>query len=175
MKILKYSLGIIAILLVGFLLLGVIKPEVSYECEIMVDKPLAESWAVTQDEAKMADWLPGFQRVEHISGTPGMEGAVSDVYFENDGEIMSIRETITNVVPNESISMTFESDFMNMDYTLNMAPADGQTKITTSTVTAGNGMFSRSVMAMFGGSIQDQEEKNLANLKATIEENKKSY
>ncbi len=175
MKYLKYILGILAILFIGFLLLGLIKPELSYECEITVEKPLAEAWAAAQDEEKLADWLPGLQKIEHISGTPGTVGAVSDVYFDNNGQQVIIRETITDIVPNTSISMTYESDFMNMEYTLSMTDIDGKTKINSSTTTVGNGMFSKSLMALMGGSIKAQEETNLANLKKTIEENTKDY
>lgn len=43
MKYVKYILGLIAILVIGFLLIGVIKPKLTYDCEITVDKPVAES------------------------------------------------------------------------------------------------------------------------------------
>jgi carbon monoxide dehydrogenase subunit G len=175
MKYLKYILGILVILIIGFFLLGVFKAEVSYDCEIMVDKPLAESWAVSQDEEKMSDWLKGFQKVEPVSGTPGTVGAVADVYFITDGQEMIIRETITEIVPDESISMSFTSDFMNMDYKLVMTPVDGKTKLSSSTTAIGNGMVSKSLMALMGSSIKAQEETNLANLKNTIEANSKSY
>lgn len=175
MKYLKYILGILAILVIGFFLLGVIKPELSYECEIIADKPLAESWAVSQDEEKMADWLDGFQKIEYVSGTPGTVGAVSDVYFVEDGQVMTIRETITDIVKDESVSMTFTSDFMNMDYKLAMTAIDGKTKISTSTTATGNGMFSKSIMAMMGSSFITQEETNLSSLKKTIEKNSKNY
>ena len=175
MKYLKYILGILAVLFVGFLLIGVIKSEITYDCEIIVNKSIAESWAVTQDEEKLKDWLPTIQKVEHISGTPGTVGAISDVYFEADGEIMIIRETITDLVPEKSISMTYTSDFMNMDYTLNMSADNGKTKINTSTATEGNGMISKSMMVLIAGSIKAQEETNLANLKKTIESNSKEY
>lgn len=175
MKILKYILGILAILVIGFFLLGVIKPELSYECEILVDKPLAESWAVSQDEEKLSDWLEGLQKIEHVSGTPDTVGAVSDVYFIEDGQEMTIRETITEIVPDESVSMTFTSDFMDMDYKLTMKAVDGQTKISSSTTASGNGMVSKSIMALMGSAIKAQEETNLTNLKKTIEENSKNY
>ncbi len=175
MKYLKYILGSIGVLFIVFLALGLIKPEIAYDCEISIDKPLAESWAVTQDEKKLKEWLPGFQRIEHVSGTPGTAGAVSNVYFDNNGELMAIRETITEIVPNESISMTYENDFMEMDYTLMMTEVDGKTKINSSTTAAGNGMFAKSLMVLMGGSIKAQEETNLANLKKTIESNTKSY
>lgn len=175
MKYLKYILGILAVLIIAFFLLGIISPEVSYDCEIIVDKPLGESWAVTQDEEKMPDWLEGFKSIEHVSGVPGTTGAVSDVYFITDGQEMTIRETITEIIPNESISMSFASDFMDMDYKLIMKFIDGKTKINSSTTAVGNGMFSRSVMALMGKSIKTQEETNLINLKKTIEKNSKNY
>ena len=175
MKYLKYILGFIAILVVGFFLMGIIKPQLAYDCEVIVEKPANESWAVVQDEEKMSEWLPGFQKIEQVSGTPGTVGAVSMVYFDNDGQQMSIKETITEIVPNESISMTFEDDFMNMDYKMSLTSIDGKTKISSSTTAVGNGTISKSIMALIGGSIKAQEEANLINLKKAIEENTKDY
>ena len=175
MKYLKYLLGIIAFLVIGFLLLGFIKPKLSYDCEILVEKPLAESWAVSQDEEKMPEWLTGFQKIEHVSGTPGTVGAVAEVYFNTDGQEAVIRETITEIVPDQSITMSFASDFMDMDYKLSMASIDGKTKINSSTTAVGNGMVSKSIMALIGNSIKAQEETNLSKLKKTIELNTKNY
>lgn len=175
LKYIKITLGIITILIVGFLALGIIKPTVTYECAIMVEKPIEESWAVLQDTAKLSDWLPGFQKIEHISGTPGTVGAVSNVYFDNNGESMSILETITDMTPNESIAMKYASDFMDMDYKLDITLENGQSKIYSSTLAKGNGMISKSIMALMGGSLKKQEETNLANLKKTIEENTINY
>lgn len=175
MKYLKYGLGIIAILFILFLLIGFIKPDVSYDFEIIVDKPIEESWNVTQDEEKMSEWLEGFQKVEQVSGTPGAVGAVMNVYFVTDGQEMTIKETIKDIKPNESIEMLFESDFMNMDYKLKMASVNGKTKISSSTNAKGNGMFSKSIMALMGSSFKTQEDTNLTNLKKTIEANTKDY
>ncbi|NNK20532.1 MAG: hypothetical protein HKP07_04440 [Flavobacteriaceae bacterium] len=175
MKYLKYILGIIAVLVIVFFMIGIIKPELSYEAEIMVDKPVAESWAVSQDEEKMGDWLDGFQRIEHISGTPGTVGAVSDVYFVTDGQEMIIRETITDIDPEKSCSMKFSNEFMDMDYTIYMTPVDGKTKISSTTTVMGNGIVSKSMSALMSGTFKAQEETNLANLKKTIESNSKDY
>lgn len=175
MKILKYIIGIVAVLVIAFFLIGQFQPEVTYDCEIMVDKPLAEAWAVAQDPDKMSEWLPGFQKIEHVSGTPNTVGAVSNVYFENNGENMVIQETITSITPNESVSMTFTSDFMDMDYSLSVMTVDGQTKIMSSTIAKGNGAFSKSIMASMSGTLKTQEDTNLANLKNAIENNTKDY
>src|SRR5690554_6439057 len=175
MKILKYIIGIIAILVIGFLALGWFMPKASYDCEITVEKPTTESWAVLQDPEKLSEWLPGFQKMEHVSGIPGTVGAVSNVYFEQNGQPMVIQETITEIVPNESISMFYESDFMNMDYKLNLTAEDGKTKINSHTVSEGNSIIYKSILALMGSSLKKQEETNLLNLKKTIEQNTKNY
>ncbi|HMP99724.1 MAG TPA: SRPBCC family protein [Cyclobacteriaceae bacterium] len=175
MKFLKYFIGIIIVLVIAFLALGLVKPVVSYECEITVGKTPAETWAVLQDPEKLPEWLPGFQRMEHVSGTPGTVGAVSMIYFDNEGESMAIKETITGMVPNESISMLYESDFMDMDYKLSITSIDGKTMINSITTAAGNGIFSKSIMALLVSSLKKQEETNLINLKKAIELNTTDY
>lgn len=175
MKILKYVLGILAILIIAFLLFGMLKSEIAYDCEVTVDKPLAESWAVSQDDSKMSSWLEGFEKIEPVSGTPGTVGSVSDIHFVTNGEAMVIRETITEIVPNESVAMSFTSDFMNMDYKLAMTSADGKTKIKSSTTCKGNGIISKSMVALMKGAMKTQEETNLGNLKKTIENNTTNY
>ena len=92
-----------------------------------------------------------------------------------NGQKMSIKETITNIVPNKSVSMIFEDDFMTMDYTLTISDLDGNSKIKTHTSTVGNSMVSKSIMALMSGSIKKQEETNLVNLKKVIEQNTKVY
>ena len=175
MKILKYVLGALGVLVIGFFLLGFLKTEVAYDCEITVDKPLAESWEVSQDVDKMADWLDGFQKIEQISGTPGEIGGISDVYFITDGQEMIIREEIIAKFPNESVTMLFTSDFMDMDYTISMADIDGKTKISSTTIARGNSITSKSILALMTSTLKTQEETNLNNLKNTIESNTKDY
>lgn len=175
MKYLKYLFGLLAILALVFFLLGFIKPKLNYDCEITVDKSVAESWAVLQDESKMGEWLAGFQKYEHLSGTPGTVGAISKVYFDNNGENMTIQETITDIKPNESISMTFVDELMTMDYKISLTPMEGKTKITSSTAAEGNSAISKSIMALIGGTIKGQEDTNLASLKKAIEQNTKNY
>lgn len=160
---------------IGFFLLGLIKPSISYDSEIIVEKPVAESWAVSQDQEKLGEWLAGYIKVEPVSGTPGTVGAVSNVYFDNKGQEMVIKETIKDLVPEKSMSMLFENDFMNMDYIMSVTPVDGKTKINSSTTAVGNSWISRSMLAIMGSTLIEQENTNLAMLKKAIEQNTKNY
>ena len=84
MKILKWVLGIILLLIIIFFLLGVFTPSVSYSSEITVDKSVTESWSVMQDESKLDQWITGYVKSEQLSGTPGTVGAVSNIHVMND-------------------------------------------------------------------------------------------
>lgn len=175
MKVLKWILGVLVVLVLLFFSIGMIKSEVIYDCEIMIDKPVAEAWAVAQDPDKMSEWLVGFKRMEHVSGTPGTVGAVSDVYFDNGGTEMTIRETIKEIGPGETIVMLFENELMDMDYTMKMTGEGAQTKLFTSTTTRGNSAAFRSIMAISSSAIKAQEDANLELLKKAIESNTKNY
>lgn len=170
-----YVLGIISTLVIVFLLIGLIKPGLSYHCEIMVDKPIEESGYVAQDEERMSEWLEGFIKIEHVSGKPKTVGNVSNVYFEINGKKMVVKRTITAIKPFESMESLSETDFMNMKYSVNMTAIGGKTKISSSTTVKGNGLFAKSLMVFMGASLKKSEETNLARLKNTIEANTKNY
>lgn len=175
-KFIKYFVVLLLVLAVGFIVIGYLTPKITYNSEITVTKPVNEAWAVMNDVEKLPEWLTGFKKFEHVSGTKGQVGAVSNVYFDNNGETMIIKETITKIIPNKSISMLYESDFMDMNYTItfNTLP-NNQTKISSSTIAEGNGMISKSIMAIISSTLETQEETNLTKLKTTIENNTKSY
>src|SRR5687767_4769587 len=170
-----YTLGIIIILIILFLIIGLVKPSISYTCEIMVDKPIEESGYVAQDEERMSEWLEGFKRIEHVSGTPKTVGNVSNVYFTINGKEMVVKRTITAIKLFESVESLSETDFMNMEYRVKMTAIGEKTKISSSTTVKGNGMFAKSLMVFMGGSLKKQEETNLKKLKNTIEANTKKY
>jgi len=175
MKYLKYLLFLIIILALIFFGNGMLTPSVSYENEIVVNKPANESWAVMSDESNLPKWIEGFKRTELVSGMENTVGAVSKVYVEENGDEMMMEETITAVKPNEHMAMTFTMDFMDMDYEMLFKEKDGKTTISSKSTTMGNGIFAKSLISFMSGSMKEQEDKNLNNLKKIIEENTKNY
>ena len=169
MKYLKIILSIIVLLAIIFFGNGLRSPTISYQNEIVVNKSAIEVWTVMADPTKMGEWLPGFIRIEPVSGVPGTVGAVSQLYFIEDGQEMVIEETITKVIPNEEMAMTFTMDFMNMDYEIFFNEDNGQTKILSNSITEGNGLFAKSILSFMTGMMRSQEDENLTRLKAVIE------
>ncbi len=175
MKYLLYFLILILILAILFIALGFIRSSISYECEIKVDKPVAEAWAVMSDQEKLPEWIKGFKSTELVSGTANTVGAVSKIYVVDQGREMIMEETINKIRENEYLNMTFTMDFMNMDYDISFKAVDGQTFITTKSDVKGNSMISRSIVAIMPSQMKAQEEENLNNLKQLIESNSTDY
>lgn len=175
MKILKYLLALIILLALLFFLKGIMTPSIGYKSEVIVDKPAAEAWAVMSDIDKMPKWLKGFKRTEHVSGTPNTAGAVSNIYIEENGKEMVMRETINKIVDEELLDMTFSMDFMDMDYKMSLSESGGKTTISSQSTTTGNGALAKSIVSFMTSAMKKQEDENLNSLKKLIEENTDNY
>jgi len=175
MKFLKYLLYLIILLTIIFYAMGLINPEITYDCEVTVDKSAAESWAVMSDEENLPQWIDGYLRSELVSGEANAVGAVSNVYVaEGESEVM-MTETITDALPHKLMAMKFSMDFMDMDYKMEFEEEGGKTHIKTHSVTTGNGMIARSILSFMPSAMKSQEQKNLNSLKALIDQNTKDY
>lgn len=176
MKFLKYFLGFVFVLALIFISIGFIKPSITYSSEVSVNKSIKEAQAVMNDESKISQWLKGITNIEHISGKKGTVGAVTKYTFNDNGQESIILETIKEIKPNESMSMSFIMEkVMNMDYKVEFKNVDGKTKITSSTTTKGEGMFMKSMIPFLKGTMQTQEDENMNNLKKLIDENTTDY
>lgn len=175
MKFLKYLLFVTVAFIGVIIVKGLLTPSVSYECEVRVNKPAGEAWAVMSDESKLSQWIEGYIRGELVSGTRNAVGAVSNIYVEENGEEMVMQETITGLEINKLMAMTFTMDFMDMDYEISFEEDNGKTIIRSKSVTRGNGIMAKIIISFMPDSMKKQEEKNLATLKRLIEENTKDY
>lgn len=176
MKYLKYLLGIVALLGLFFIARGFFTPSISYDSEIIVDKPVGEAWAVMNDESKLSQWLTGMTDMEHIGGEKNTVGAVTKYTYDEDGQVSTIIETIKSIRPNEHVAMNFViEDVMDMDYKVDFNEKDGKTSIKSSTTAKGIGMFMRSMVSFMQGAMQVQEDENMAKLKKLIDNNTTNY
>lgn len=176
MKYLKYTLGIIALLVLLVIGRGLLSPSISYNTEIVVDKPVKEAWAVVNDESKAHEWLKGITNIKPVSGKKGEVGAVTEYTFNDDGQESVILETMKAIRPNEHVAMDFVmEDVMVMEYQMDFTEKDGKTHIESATTTKGLGLFMRSLMPFMQGSMLAQEDENMANLKKLIEKNTTNY
>lgn len=180
MKILKYSLYVVIVLVILFFATGLMSPSVGYGHEITVDKPIEEAWAVTQDESKYKLWLEGYKSMELLSGQKGAVGSTYKVIV-NPGEgqqDFEMIETVTSIKEFDHVKMSFDSDVMDFEQIITFKENNGKTTITTDSKVIGKNIVSRSlfaIMEMITGSFTAQETKNIEALKRVIENNTTSY
>jgi hypothetical protein len=180
MKILKYIIFFLLAILLLFFLVGLLKPSVSYGHEILTDKSIEESWAVSQDVSTYDQWLEGFKSMELISGNKYEVGSRYKVIV-NPGEgqpDFEMIETLKAIKENEYVDMHFESDMMDFEQVISFAKKDGKTSVKTDSKVIGKGIVMKSMFAlmeMLGGSFQAQETKNIEALKKLIDGNQKNY
>lgn len=169
-KILLWIVGVFVLLFAAFVGNGMINHTIEYDNEVTVDKSVIETWLVMGDTSKMKDWLPGFKKTEHVSGIPQTVGAVSNIYVEENGQEGVIKETITKVVPLQSLGMDFDSDFMKMEYEVSTEVVEGKTVIKSHSVVRGTNLIFKGLFALMPSELEKQEQTNLENLKKVIEE-----
>lgn len=180
MKILKYLIIVIAVLVAAFFAVGIIHPVVQYGHEVTVNKPLKEAWAVGYDESKYDQWLQGFQSMELLTGEKGEVGSTYKVIVNpGDGQPdFEMIETMVSVTEFEQVTLHFDSEMMDFDQTMTYTEKDGGVVIKTDSKVMAKGMVMKSMMALMehlSGAFTTQEAKNIDALKRVIEENTTDY
>lgn len=171
MKTLKYLLMALLVLVGLFFGNGMVNSTVEYQNDVQVNATNLKTWYVMGDTSKMGLWLPGFKRLEHVSGRPQTVGAVSHIYFEENGEEGRIVETITDVALLRSLAMDFDTDYMKMKYEVSTSSDGEKTQIKSSSIVTSENFFFKSLFVLMPSMLQEQEQTNLVNLKKAIENN----
>lgn len=73
-----------------------------FTCHIDINKPIHELVDLFNNPDNLKEWQDGFQRLEHLSGTPGQKGAISNLYYIMRGKEEVIQETLISMnLPSE--------------------------------------------------------------------------
>ena len=179
MKILKFLLVAIVVLVVAFFAVGMLHPEVEYGSEIAVSKSIEEAWAVSQDESKFPLWLEGFKSIELISGEHGAIGSKYKVIVEPEGQPpFEMIETLLEYEEFDHVSFHFDSEMMDFEQVISFSEEESMTHIVTASKVIPKGRVMASMFALMeklGGAFTSQEAKNQNALKKVIEENTTDY
>ena len=180
MKILKYILLAILVLVVLFFAMGIFNPTIKYGAEITVDKPLKEAWAVSKDESKYGEWLKGFKSIELIEGEQDAIGSkYKVVVYPGEGQDeFEMVQTLVALEEFDHVKLHYKSDLMEFEQKIIHTGSDEQATIRSESRVIPKGMVARSMFAImetFGGAFRAQEEKNFNALKNLIEENTTDY
>ncbi len=143
-----------------------------YTIEIDIHKPLLEVADMLDNPENLKHWQPGFVSIEHRSGDPGSEGAVSVIKYKMGSREMVMTETITRRELPQYFDAKYETNMAYNEQQNEFIAIDDQT-----TRWVSHCYFKlHGVMKVIGwlmpGSFKKQSRIFMENFKAFVEEGK---
>ena len=168
-KALKYIFGAAAILLIAFLSIGFIIPEVSYENKVLVNKPIEHSFQVFINPNKLKDWISGFKKINHVSGFPNEIGSKWALTIEENGEEMTMIEEITAYELDKLFAFKLDNDVLTTYVEIRFEDSGKGTAIIVKNRVIGKNMFFRSLFPLYTSYFKEMTQVDYEKLKNVIE------
>src|SRR5258708_31476936 len=108
-KVILYLLGIIVLLVVGFLSIGFFVPVVEYTTNVEINKPREFTWTVLRERK---DWVYGFKSLEQISGKPDEVGSHAKLSVVRDGTEYTFDSELIDIKPPEFAETKLDNDLL---------------------------------------------------------------
>ena len=169
-KLLIALLLLIAGAVVIFFAPAVLRPTLTHETRVMINKTTDEVWDKWTDSKNMGKWIHGFKSIETISGDPMTVGSKYKIVIENEGEVFEATETIKEVVIGEKFAFELDGDIITDDVVVTLVNKGLTTELIQSETITAKGFFWKALFYWMQSSMSEQSQKNLNNLKKFIEE-----
>jgi len=160
-RILKILTILILFLLLGFLSLGLLKPEVKYETKAEVKGQLVDVFAMYNDMDKIDQWIPTIKRITPLKETANKKGSVYEMVIDNDGREIKMKEKVLDFVENEMVALEFDTGPMIKKDQFTFAQAGNKTQIIGNHSVVGNNYLYKCMFSLFGTNMQGVDQKYL--------------
>lgn len=169
-KILVYVFGFILTCLLGFYIIGLVKPSITYETTININRSTKQTWDVFTNEKLTKDWMIGFEKFEKIKGEPLSANSEFKIHLEEDGQKFIINEKVKNVIPNKLYEFELENGILKNHVKVELKETGPfSTELTSSNHVEAQNWFFRSLFVFFKSQFKEQDEQNLNALKKLVE------
>ena len=84
-----------------------------FTCTVDINQSIDKVLERFQDPEGLKEWQEGFERMEHVSGEPGTQGAVAKMHYKYRGKPMEITETIHVMNLPEEMTGLYEHKHMS--------------------------------------------------------------
>ncbi len=170
MKTIKIILGVIIALTIVFFATGLFFKEIVYTTEVAIEKPIQEVFTLFNDSSKIKNWIPELQSIEPIDEKSEKTGSTYKMVIKNkNGEEITLQEKVIAFVPNEKVTLRFNSPTMLKfdDYIFSFS--DGKTTIKNNSKCVGGSYILSCLFPYFKGKLKSIDQEYLNNFKTFIE------
>jgi uncharacterized protein YndB with AHSA1/START domain len=169
-KTLLYVVGFIATCFLGFYIIGLVKPTVSYESKIIVNRSAKQTWAVFSNKDLMNQWMPGFVKIENIKGEALQKGSEFKLFVKENGQDFEMLEKVIEVIPAQYYEFELENGILRNHVKVKFVETQAfTTEITQTSEVHAQNWFFRSLFVFFKSQFKEQDEKTLQALKKLVE------
>ena len=144
------------------------------ESKVIINKPVSEVWEFFKNPDNLIHWLSGFQKFEHVSGTPGTVGAKAKHHFLEMGKELILDGELIEVVHEKKIVGILDSSMMLNTVSNGFTDlGNDQTEVSLSSDTQFKGFLWKQVGPLMKGEFKRRQEKDLQTLKQILENGNK--
>lgn len=169
MRILKFLLKVLVIIIILFFLSGLLFSKISYTTSQRINLPIDQTFALFNDDSKMKDWMVGLQSFKVIEEKPGVVGSRYQIVIDAQDTFTKMDELVTSYKENEKVSLTIESIEMIKKDNYTFQSIDNQTLIQNKSTTEGKTYFLRCLYASFYFFIKRTDQGILDSFKVYAE------
>ena len=165
-----YVIGFIVFCLLGFLLIGVFKPMISYDLNIKINRPLAKCWTVYQTDSLKYRWMPGYKRTILIKGDSLSNGSMQQIIYQSAQSEVAMIQTIDSMQKESFMAYSVANHAMNIHTKITfLATEQHASIIQVHNEIRANNVFLKSLMVFMKSMFESSENSNYQNLKELIE------
>jgi hypothetical protein len=169
MKILKYFLGLLAAMILAFIVFGYIMPVADYRVEESIALPVEPVFDYVRDISRWTEWQEGVVQVEPLSDDSLRVGSQYRLVV-NDGEYqVELKLTVLGIRPHRIIRYRLESDRLVGDVEMNFQESGNATVVRWEGEFRGKGLIWRSVVPFMRRALTRQAQQDLEMLKHKLE------
>ncbi len=169
-KTLLYVIGFIATCFLGFYVIGLVKPSVTYESTIVINRSAKQTWQVFSNKDLMSQWMPGFVKIENIKGEAMSKGSEFKLYVKENGQDFIMTEKVIELIPEKYYEFELENGILKNHIKIQFKENKPfTTEITQTSEVFAQNWFFRSLFVFFKSQFKEQDEKTMLALKKLVE------
>ncbi|HOZ81310.1 MAG TPA: SRPBCC family protein [Bacteroidia bacterium] len=165
----KYTLAGIAAVILGFVSLGIIHPEIEYESRVQISAPVTKAFDIFIDTSMMKHWMPGFVSFKPLEGKMLTKGSKQLLVLNLNNEQIEITETVEDYSYPKFYKFHAQNTLLNSTNTIIFEGDSIHCSLTVKTKASGNNFMLRSMFVFTEPIFKQQQDSTYTLLKRTIE------
>ena len=142
--------------------------------EIVIDASRDTVWAAFDNPDNMTRWQQNLVSLTNISGDPGQPGAVSELVYDENGEKVVLKQTITERRNPDLLAGTYETTIAKTLIVNHFEAVDNSSTRWTSWCNFNLQGFMKFMQLFASGSIRKRTEADMERFKLMVETDKAS-